>query len=289
MITITADIAFNFVRRIDIVTTEEDATEYELCEDESGRYFLTADAFDAEVEYDEGDPEGRRNAYAEWASDYAPPWKHQDELERILAERNRSAAPEVRDLIEEYADENWDSARVRYLTGREIERIADKVGVRVSFVERVAAEDGVPCRVVNASVLFSDAYTEGQTVTAPDGSRWTLAEPCDGAGLGESFWVSAGAFDLEVEPGEYALADWSRSNMPSGEVAAYLESLDLPDTGDFDRAIDAAIDAAAAVWVEQGGQRALVDLDLDVIAKFFGVHPGLVLDRAKALGVPVLA
>jgi len=285
MITITAATAFDFVRRIDLVTTQ-DGAEYELCEDESGRYFLTTDAFDAEVEYDEGDPEGRRNAYAEWASDYAPPWKHQDELERIRTERNRSAAREVRDLVEEYADENWDSARVRYLTGRDIERIADQAFVRVSFVERIAAEDSVPCRAVEAATLFADSYTEGQTVTAPDGSRWTLAEPCDGAGLGESFWVSAGAFDLEVEPGEYALADWSRSNMPSGEVAAYLE---LPDTGDFDRAIDAAIDAAAAMWVEQGGQHALVDLDLDVIAKSFGVHPGLVLDRAKALGVPVLA
>lgn len=75
---------------------------------------------------------------------------------------------------------------------------------------------------------------------------------------------------------------------------AYNEALDdeqaaalnAEQAADLD--ICADITSAADAWVEVGGQRALVALDLDTIAKSHGISPARVRDLAAGLGVPVL-
>ena len=53
-------------------------------------------------------------------------------------------------------------------------------------------------------------------------------------------------------------------------------------------AIDDAITAAAFAWWDQGGEHAIVAVDIDAITQSHGVDVSFVVARAKALGVPVL-
>ena len=76
---------------------------------------------------------------------------------------------------------------------------------------------------------------------------------------------------------------------------AYNEALDdeqaaiLNAEQSLDVNVCADITSAADAWVEQGGQRALVALDLETIAKSNGISPARVADLAAGLGVPVLS
>ena len=62
--------------------------------------------------------------------------------------------------------------------------------------------------------------------------------------------------------------------------------LNAEQASDLD--ICADITSAADAWVEIGGQRALVALDIDTIAKSHGISPARVRELATGLGVPVL-
>ena len=53
-------------------------------------------------------------------------------------------------------------------------------------------------------------------------------------------------------------------------------------------ALDAAIIAAADAWTDQGGERAIVAVDVDAIAAKHSVRPAFVAARAAAIGIPVI-
>lgn len=142
--TVTARDLFSFVREGDVLITR-DGTEYVISGDEHGPFFLRADAFEADVEYDEADPEGRRNAYAEWCSAWAPSLAHEDELEQLANELDADIEAAVDADIEAAAAEGEEAAGVYGITdGLGCQTIADRHNVSGPFVGARARELGVP-------------------------------------------------------------------------------------------------------------------------------------------------
>ena len=138
---------------------------------------------------------------------------------------------------------------------------------------------------VTARDLFSFLDTHGR-YTVADGTRYD--EVTDGHG--NSFFVLVGALDDDITPtdDDSDYADWCCDNRPSDAHEAELVTLSRERDEDVRDDVDAAIGRAADAWVEQGGERAIVAVDVDAIAKAENVRAVFVAKRAKALGVPVL-
>ena len=133
--------------------------------------------------------------------------------------------------------------------------------------------------------LFSFLNVHGR-YTVADGTRYD--EVSDGDG--NWFFVTAGALDDDITPtdDDSDYADWCCDNRPSDAHEAELVTLSRERDEDVRDDVDAAINSAADAWVEQGGERAIVAVDVDAIAKADDVRPVFVTKRAKALGIPVL-
>lgn len=122
--------------------------------------------------------------------------------------------------------------------------------------------------------------------TVADGTRYDEVSDSEG----NWFFVLAGSLADEVEPtdDDSDYANWCDDNRPTD---AHQEELDMlaherePYTGE---AVDASITAAADEWANQGGERGIVDADIDAIADTHGVRPSFVASRARALSVPYL-
>ncbi len=127
--------------------------------------------------------------------------------------------------------------------------------------------------------------SEGETLTTGDGTKYIVAGD-ESAGR---YFLRAGAFDAEVMPTEddSDFADWCTRWAPTATHEAELELAANELSGGVEFDVDADIGRAADAWVEQGGERAIVAADVDLIAKAEGVRPTFVFARAKVLGVPV--
>lgn len=138
---------------------------------------------------------------------------------------------------------------------------------------------------VTARDLFTFLDTHGR-YTVADGTRYE--EVTDG--YGNTFFVLVGALDDDIMPtdDDSDYADWCCDNRPSDTHEAELIILSRERDEDVRDDVDAAIIAAADAWVQQGGERAIVDADVDTIAQAENVRPAFVSKRAKAIGVPVL-
>lgn len=132
--------------------------------------------------------------------------------------------------------------------------------------------------------LFSFLEDHGR-YTVADGTRYD--EVSDGCG--NTFFVLAGALDDDITPtdDDSDYADWCVENRPTDAHEAQLVTLSRERDEDVRDDVDAAINSAADAWVEQGGERAIVAVDVDAIAKAENVRPAFVAKRARALGVPV--
>ena len=143
--------------------------------------------------------------------------------------------------------------------------------------------------MTTATVTARDLFnfvSEGETLTTADGTVYIIA----GDEYAGRFFLRADAFDAEVVPtdDDSDYADWCSRYAPTDAHEAELELAWTELDGGVEFDVETAIDRAADAWVEQGGERAIVDADVDAIAKEHGVRPAFVLKRAKAIGVPVL-
>lgn len=143
--------------------------------------------------------------------------------------------------------------------------------------------------MTTATVTARDLFhfvSEGETLTTADGTVYIIA----GDEYAGRFFLRADAFDAAVVPtdDDSDYADWCSRYAPTDAHEAELELAwnELDGGVEFD--VETCITAAADAWVEQGGERAIVDADVDAIAKEHGVRPAFVSKRAKAIGVPVL-
>lgn len=128
--------------------------------------------------------------------------------------------------------------------------------------------------------------SEGETLTTADGTVYIIA----GDEYAGRFFLRAGAFDAEVQATEddSDYTGWCSRYAPTDAHEAELDLAwnELDGGVEFD--VETAIGRAADAWVEQGGQHAIVAVDVDAIAKYCAVRPSFVAARARALGVSVL-
>lgn len=138
---------------------------------------------------------------------------------------------------------------------------------------------------ITARDLFTFLDTHGR-YTVADGTRYD--EVTDGHG--NSFFVLVGALDDEITPtdDDSDYADWCCDNRPSDAHEAELVILSRERDADVRDDVDAAIERAAFAWWCQGGDRAIVRVEVGMIAEWHSVRPVFVSKRAKAIGVPVL-
>lgn len=143
--------------------------------------------------------------------------------------------------------------------------------------------------MTTATVTARDLFhfvSEGETLTTADGTVYIIA----GDEYAGRFFLRADAFDAEVQStdDDSDYAGWCSRYAPTDahEVELELAWTELDGGVEFD--VDADIGRAADAWLEQGGQHAIVDADVDAIAKEHGVRSSFVVARARALGVPVL-
>lgn len=128
--------------------------------------------------------------------------------------------------------------------------------------------------------------SDGDILTTADGTEYVVAGD-ENAG---QYFLRAGAFDAEVEPtdDDSDFAGWCSAFAPTDAHAAELELAVNELDGGVEFDVEAAVERAADAWIDQGGERAIVAVDLDVIAAEHSVRPSFVADRAAALGIPVL-
>lgn len=136
-----------------------------------------------------------------------------------------------------------------------------------------------------ARVLFP-FVTEGDTLTTDDGTDYIVSGD-EHAGV---YFLRAGAFDAKVTPtdDDTDFADWCCRYAPTVAHEDELWMAWNETAGSVQFGVDADIEAAADEWVNQGGERAIVALDIDVISDSHNVRPSFVAARARALGIPVL-
>lgn len=133
--------------------------------------------------------------------------------------------------------------------------------------------------------LFS-FVSEGETLTTADGTVYIIA----GDEYAGRFFLRAHAFDAEIVPtdDDSDYADWCSRYAPTDAHEAELELAWTELDGGVEFDVETGITAAADAWVEQGGERAIVDADIEAIAQKHSVRPSFVVARARAIGVPVL-
>lgn len=143
--------------------------------------------------------------------------------------------------------------------------------------------------MTTATTIARDLFpwvTEGETLTTTDGTAYIVAGD-ENAGR---YFLRAGAFDAEVVPtvDDSDFANWCSRYAPTDAHEAELELAANELDGGVEFDVETGITAAADAWVQQGGERAIVDADVDAIAQAENVRPAFVSKRAKAIGVPVL-
>lgn len=135
----TARELFPFVTEGAPLTTT-DGTAYIIAGDEqAGRYFLRAGAFDALVQPTEDDSD-----FADWCTRYAPTATHEAELELAVNELDGGVCHDVDADIEFAADEWLRQGGVWATVAADIDFIATHHAVRPSFVAARASALGVP-------------------------------------------------------------------------------------------------------------------------------------------------
>lgn len=134
----TARNLFPFVNEGAPLTTT-DGTAYIVSGDEqAGRYFLRAGAFDAEVQATEDGSD-----FADWCSRYAPTATHEAELELAVNELDLSVGCDVDADILKAVDAWIDQGGAYAIVAVDVDAIAAGCAVRPSFVAARARALGV--------------------------------------------------------------------------------------------------------------------------------------------------
>lgn len=143
--------------------------------------------------------------------------------------------------------------------------------------------------MTTAVIIARDLFpfvTEGDTLTTADGTDYIIA----GDEYAGQYFLRAVAFDAEVTPtdDDSDFAGWCSAFAPTAAHQEELELLANEMDGGIEYDVEAAIERAADAWVDQGGERAIVDADINAIAAEHEVRAAFVAARAAARGIPVL-